>query len=113
MILAAAIEFLKGEGFLKREIQAPRASLERPGLIHGQKEEDAFYPDIHVNQKGKQIIFDIDPEGKGKIRKWKAFSNFVKSKSGEFFIIAPKSRFNKLSKLLKRNKIEAEIIDIV
>lgn len=113
MLLAAAINFLKGEGFLEREIQAPWGIYERPDLINGKKEEEAFYPDIMVTQDGKQLIFDIDEKGKGKIKKWKAFSAFIKNKSGEFFIIAPQKKLKKLTKIISKNHIQAHIIEIV
>lgn len=113
LILSAAVNFLKNEGFLRREIKAALGRYERPGLIHGKEVEEAYYPSIVVNHNNKETIFDIDLDGKGKMKKWRVFSNHAKSRDGDFFVITPLRKAKKAKKLLRKKNIPAEVVELI
>ncbi len=111
-LLSASVRFLKAEGFRENEIKAALGRYERPGLIFHKENEKGFFPDIMVSNDERDLVFEIELDKKQKLEKWRTFSKYARRHDGRFFIITPEKIAGKTQKLLHKNKIDAEVIEI-
>lgn len=111
-LLSASVGFLKDEGYKEREIKASLGRYERPGLIFHHHREKGFFPDIMVTHNDRDLLFEIELDKKQKLEKWRTFARHASNHDGRFFIITPEKLAGRTGKILKKNKIDAEIIEI-
>jgi hypothetical protein len=111
-ILSNAVDILKSKGF--EHIQADVEEFERPAKLIKRGSDMVFTPDLTAEQNDGKCYFEIVRTAKRDksqlIDKWSLLSAVAKHKNGHFFLLVPDGKMNYAQKILKEQKIEAEII---
>jgi hypothetical protein len=111
-ILSNAVNILKSKGF--EHIQADGEEYERPAKLIKKGTDMVFTPDLTAEQNHGKCYFEIVRTAKRDksklIDKWSLLSAMAKHKNGHFFLLVPDSKMNYAQKILKEERIDAEII---
>lgn len=113
-MIARAVDILKSRGF--ENIRADVGELERPSRLTKKGSDVEFTPDLTALLKDGQCYFEIVRNSKKDksrlIDKWSLLATMARLKNGNFFLMTPHGKMNYAQKLIRENRIVAEIIKI-
>lgn len=108
-IIKIVLTQLKDAGFYA--IKSWTDGYESPEEITISKKETTV-ADISAKFEKKPFLFEVELSKKSKVAKWKALSNHVKKYSGKLFIVIPYDLIFTVNKQLRKNDIDAEIVEL-